>query len=83
MLKAILGVNNVEDRLFVRIFFPSEEISFESVINWIENFVLFSPTKMRTKMTERTYNQNALYKELEKMIKENNNFQLDLKNDEN
>lgn len=72
----------MEDRLFVKIVIPEEVITLQNIKKWIDEIVLFSPNKMRTKLTERKFNVNQLYRELEKLFSDEYVFfQLDLKDD--
>lgn len=72
----------MEDVLFVRVVIPEEVVTLQNVKTWINELVLFSPNKMRTKLTERKFNVNQLYKDLEKLFSEEYvYFQMDLRDD--
>lgn len=72
----------MEDVLFVRVVIPEVVVTLQNVKSWINELVLFSPNKMRTKLTERKFNVNQLYKDLEKLFSEEDvYFQMELRDD--
>ncbi|TYP73195.1 hypothetical protein [Paenibacillus methanolicus] len=72
----------MDDVLYVRVVIPPEVVTLPNIQIWIHDLVLFSPTKMRTKLTDRKFNANQLHKELEKLFSEECvNFQLELRDD--
>lgn len=72
----------MEDVLIVKMVIPEDVVTLQNIKKWIDELVLFSPNKMRTKLTERKFNVKQLYRELEKLFSnEDVYFQLDFKDD--
>lgn len=72
----------MDDVIFVRIVIPEEVVTLQNIKTWINELVLFSPNKMRTKLTEREFNVNQLHRDLENIFsKEFVGFQLDLRDE--
>lgn len=61
----------MEDGLLIRMVIPRGEVTLHNVKMWIEEFVLFTPKTMRTKLTERKFKINQLYGEIEKLFSHN------------